>query len=328
MNTSSAPVTAVTGGRVLVAEDDPAAADVVRRLITRLGHRVTTVPDGALALQSVAQLPPDLILLDVEMPHIDGIEVCRRLKNAADTCSIPVILITGLSTNEDRVRGIKAGADDFLVKPFHPEELEARVTSLLRLKRYTDELELAESVIISLALTVEERDLYTSGHCERLASYATKLGTALGLDVEDRAALFLGGYLHDLGKIATPDRILMKPSQLTADEFTVIKQHTIIGDLLCGELRSLQAVRPMVRSHHERMDGTGYPDGLRGSAVPVLAQIVGIVDAYDAMTTDRAYRSARSAESACIELERDAAEGRLRPDLVQAFVRLARKGDL
>ena len=159
MNPSSASATAVTVGTVLVAEDDPAAADVVGRLITGLGHRVTTVPDGALALQSAAELPPDLILLDVELPHIDGIEVCRRLKNAADTRLIPVVLITGL-TNEDRVRGIKAGADDFLVKPFHPEELEARVTSLLRLKRYTDELELAASVIVGMALTVEERSLH------------------------------------------------------------------------------------------------------------------------------------------------------------------------
>src|SRR5205823_3481830 len=205
-------------------------------------------------------------------------------------------------------------------------ELRARVRSLLRLKRYTDDLDTAEAVIVSLALTIEARDASTEGHCQRLAAYATALGAALGLNDDDLAALERGGFLHDIGKVGIPDGILLKPARLTANEYTVVKQHTIIGDRLCGELRSLCRVRPIVRHHHERRDGSGYPDGLVGDAIPLLAQIIAIVDVFDALTTERPYKAAVSIERAYDELTREADRGWHRPDLVDAFIALWRAG--
>jgi putative two-component system response regulator len=241
---------------------------------------------------------------------------------------IPVVLLTSLDARQHRIDGINAGADDFLTKPVQFEELTARAASLVRLKRYTDDLESAESVIMSLALTVEARDPYTQGHCQRLAAYGSALGRALGLDRGAIAALQRGGYLHDVGKIGVSDAILMKPQKLSAAEFTQMQAHTVIGERLCGTLRSLRAVRPIVRSHHERIDGTGYPDGLRGGAIPLTAQIVGIVDAYDAMTTTRPYRQALSQEHACDELMRDAKMGRVDAAIVKAFIDLDRRAAL
>jgi putative two-component system response regulator len=259
-------------------------------------------------------------------PGIDGFEVCRRIKQNPATRLTPVVMVTGLDERKDRIDGINAGADDFIVKPFDSQELRARVQSLIKLKRYTDDLESAESVIMSLALTVEARDVYTEGHCKRLAAYATALGEALHLSAEDLAALHRGGYLHDVGKIGIPDAVLLKPSRLTPDEFALMKDHTVIGERLCGNLRSLGLVRGIVRHHHERLDGSGYPDGLRGDHVPLLAQIVGIADVYDAVTSTRPYRAAGPAERGYEELLGDVAAGARRCDLVEAFIALGRAG--
>ena len=214
------------------------------------------------------------------------------------------------------------------IQTFLNRVLKNRATSLVRLKRLTDDLDSAESVIRSLALTIEARDAYTKGHCQRLARYSTALGEALTLDDDQLGALERGGYLHDLGKIGVPDSVLLKPGALTPAEYEVMKQHTVIGDRLCGRLRSLQPVRPIVRHHHEHLDGSGYPDGLRGSAVPLLAQIVSIADLYDAVTTERPYRPARSPAVAFEELRVDAERGLRDPELVRAFVALGRNGVL
>ncbi|MEP6493929.1 MAG: HD domain-containing phosphohydrolase [bacterium] len=316
----------VAHGTVLVVEDDPQVARMVARLLAADNFAVDHVGDGASALAAVRAHSPDVILLDWVLPGMSGLEVCEQLKRDPATRLIPVVLLTGLDAREHRLMGINAGADDFLTKPYHPEELRARVRSLARLKRYTDELDLAESVITSLALTVEARDQYTEGHCQRLVRYATALGEAIGVGGDDLAALDRGGYLHDVGKIGIPDAVLLKPGKLTPDEFATMKQHTVIGERLCGSLRILALVRPIVRHHHERLDGTGYPDALRGDAIPLLAQIVGVVDAFDAVTTTRPYRAARSWDVGREELETDAREGRFSRDLVNAFVALTRSG--
>jgi len=316
------------GGKILVVDDEPANIKLVSRLMTYLGYEVVSALNGELGLEAVMRERPDVVLLDVNMPGIDGFETCRRLKSERATRLIPVVLLTALSSSEDRVRGIDAGADDFLSKPFVYEELQARVRSLVRLKRRTDELETADSVFLSLALTIEARDAYTQGHCQRLARYSVALGTWLNLGADELAALDRGGYLHDVGKIGIPDLVLLKPSALTSAEYDVMKQHTVIGDRLCGELRSLTLVRPIVRHHHERLNGGGYPDGLRGDHVPLLAEIVSIADAYDAITTDRPYRAARSAERGYEELLADASRGWRRLDLVNAFIALGRTGAL
>jgi putative two-component system response regulator len=228
----------------------------------------------------------------------------------------------------ERLEGIEAGADDFLTKPINAQELRARVRSLVRLKRFTDDLDSAESVIVSLALTVEARDPCTGGHCARMSSYASLFGEALGLSEDEVTALARGGYLHDVGKIGVPDAILLKTGALTSDEFAVIKQHTVIGEQLCGDLRLLRLVKPIVRSHHERVNGTGYPDGLVGDAIPLLARIMGIVDVYDALTTDRPYRSALTPELALAQLEHEAARGLHPCDLLREFAALQRSGQL
>jgi putative two-component system response regulator len=207
-------------------------------------------------------------------------------------------------------------------------ELTARVRSLIRLKRYTDDLDSAESVILSLARTVEARDPCTEGHCERLSRYAVTLGRRLRLADEDVAALHRGGYLHDLGKIAIPDAILTKPGPLTPAEYEAMKRHAAIGETLCGNLRALTRVRPIVRHHHEKLDGSGYPDGLKGGAIPLLAQVIGVVDVFDALTTWRAYKSAVPAESALLQLDREVRQGWRSRALVDELITAVRDGDI
>jgi len=317
-----------TRASVLVIEDEPAVRRLLVHLLTSQGYAVHEVGDGASAMAVVRKRHPDLILLDVGLPDMDGFEVCRTIKGSTDTRLIPVVMVTGLHDREARIRGIEAGADDFLAKPFDQAELLARVASLVRIKQYTDDLESAECIIQSLALTVEARDPYTQGHCERLALYASALGRELGLQEDEIAALERGGYLHDVGKIGIPDSILQKPSRLTTEEFDFMKTHTFIGERLCGQLRTLVSVRPIVRSHHERRDGNGYPDGLRGDEIPLLAQIISIVDEYDAITTTRPYRAALPAEHAYSELTAEVASGIHSANLVDAFIAVAKRGGL
>ena len=312
-------------GSVLVVDDNPGDVFLAKTLLAEEGYTVYTAHNGHDAMEIVHRDQPDVVLSDVLMPAPDGFELCRQIKKDPATRLIPVVLITGLHDLEDKIKGIDAGADDFLAKPFHFDELTARVRSLMRLKRFTDDLESAESVITSLALTIEARDQYTEGHCERLAHYSTALGADLGLPAEDLAALQWGGILHDVGKIAVSDTVLQKPASLTMTEFQAMKLHTVIGERLCGELHSLRRVRPIVRHHHEHLDGTGYPDGLRGDAFPMLAQIMGIVDVYDALTTQRPYRPAMKPERAFELLLQEAAKGWRRRDLVEAFISLCQR---
>jgi putative two-component system response regulator len=318
----------IAGSRVLVVDDSPANVSLLLQLLTRDGYQVATAADGVEAMISVQEGVPDIVLSDVVMPRRDGIELCRTLKADPATRLIPVVLLTSLHGRDDRLRGIEAGADDFLVKPFDPQELRARVRSLLRLKRYTDDLDSAEAVILSLARTVEARDPHTVGHCQRLSALASRLGQRLGLSAVDVASLERGGVLHDIGKIGIPDAILLKPGRLTSDEFEIMKTHTVIGDRLCSDLRILQSVRPIVRHHHERLDGSGYPDGLRGSAVPFLAQMIGVVDVFDALTSARPYKPALTPDQALDEMEGEVRTGWRDAGLVGELAAMVRGGDL
>jgi putative two-component system response regulator len=313
---------------ILIVDDTESSARLFERLLTRDGHRVCFARDGAEALETVARDHPNLVLMDVVMPTLDGIEACRRLKSDPSTRLTPVVLVTALNDRRDRLRGLDAGADDFLSKPVNAAELVARVRSLLRIKRYTDELDSSESVILSLALTIEARDVTTDGHCQRLSRYAVNLGIALGLDEEELAALARGGFLHDIGKIGIPDAVLLKPTRLTKAEFEIMKEHPAIGDRLCGELRSLRRVRPIVRHHHERLDGSGYPDGLRHDEIPLLAQIMGVVDVFDAITTVRPYKPSFPAERAYEELTRECERGWRDRQLIDVLAALGRSGQL
>jgi putative two-component system response regulator len=262
------------------------------------------------------------VLLDVRMPRINGIDLCRQLKGDPVTHLIPVVLLTAERELDSRVAGLAAGADDYFTKPVHPRELEARLRSLIRLKRVLEDLEEAESLITSLALTIEARDPYTAGHCVRLAAWAMAFGDRLGLSDDEQKALRLGGFLHDLGKIAVPDGVLLKAGPLSAEERRLMEEHPAAGDRLVVPMRTLGLVRPIIRHHHERWDGQGYPDRIGGEEVPLLARLMAIVDVYDALCTQRPYKSPFDEEEALKALHEGARTGQFDPELVRVFLEL------
>ena len=311
-------------GKVLVVDDYEPNLRGLGQLLEHADYTVFTATNGRDALEIVKTERPDLVLLDVVMPGISGLDVCAELKQNPETCLTPVVLISGAQEREARLAGLDAGADDFLNKPVDPEELYTRVRSLMRLKRLTDDLESAESLFLTLGRIIEARDPCTEGHCERLADYAIALGKHLTLEQTDLDALYRGGFVHDIGKIAIPDRVLLKRGRLTEKEYELMKRHPAIGDDLCGTVRSFEAVRPIVRHHHERIDGRGYPDGLAGDRIPLLAQIVSVVDVFDALTTDRPYRKALSTATAYRMMREEARDGWCQENLVATFIDLHR----
>jgi len=311
-------------GTILVADDQAANRELLEELLSGEGFRVVTAADGAAALEECAHTPVDLILSDVMMPRLNGFEVCARIKGNPETYLIPVVLITALSDRQDRIEGIKAGADDFLTRPVDPTQLLARVRSLIKLKLHTDELERAESVLFSLARSIEGKDPYTHGHCERLADYSEALGRKLGLPGEQLTAIRRAGIVHDIGKVAIPDAVLLKPGRLTEDEWNIVRQHPVVGEHICQPLKSFRLVLPIIRHHHEKFDGSGYPDGLKGEAIPVTARIIQLVDVFDALTTDRPYKKAFSVPDALRIMCDEVAKGWWDPGLFGHFEQLVR----
>ena len=313
-------------GTILVADDQAANRDLLEELLTSQGLKVITVPDGSEVIEQLRRTQVDLVLMDVMMPGLTGFQACEKIKNNPDTYLIPVILITALSGREDRIEGIKVGADDFLTRPVDRTELLARVKSLLKLKYRTDELERAESVLFSLAQSIEAKDPYTHGHCERLAEYSARLGEQLTLPEDQITALRRAGIVHDVGKIAVPDAILLKPGRLTSEEWTVMREHCVIGERICAPLKSFRFVLPIIRHHHEKLDGSGYPDGLRGDDIPIAARVLQIVDVYDALRTDRPYKRAFSITDALETMKEEVSKGWWDPHIFDRFERLVRTG--
>jgi putative two-component system response regulator len=316
---TSLAATQQVAATVLVVEDDAANRALLTHVLESEGFRVHALADGEAGLAAVATIDPDLVLLDVGLPGLDGFEVTRRLRMDARHVTLPILLLTGRTLPSDVVTGLNSGADDFITKPFSQPELIARIRSALRLRRALVGMEAAHAVVTALANAVEAKDAQTEHHCERLALLAGRLGVRLRLSPAELDAVTYGALLHDVGKIGVPDSILTKQGPLDDDEWELVRRHPEIGERICAPLRSFGAFGPIIRHHHERWDGTGYPGKLRGEGIPIGARIVGLVDAFDAITHDRPYRAARSLEEALDEL--GAAAGRqFDPDLTRLFV--------
>ena len=309
---------------LLVVEDDPHIREVLSGLLGALGYRLLMATSAEQALDALNVVSPDLVLTDVHLGAMSGIELCGRLKADPRYELMPVVILTSVGDLGARVAGLAAGADDFFTKPVEFVELRTRLGVLLRVRQLLGQLERAEAVITTLALTIEARDPYTLGHCDRLSRYSVAVGEALGLDAEMVRSLRLGGYLHDLGKISVPDGILLKPGPLDPIEQERIRAHPGAGSDLVLGLRSLELVRPIMRHHHEKWDGSGYPDGLKGEAIPLGARIISVVDVFDALNTERPYKEALPRAEAVSTLIRETDAGYWDPRIVSTFLDILR----
>ena len=290
---------AVSGrGTILVIDDDEQIRGLIVRLLRPMGHEVIEAGSAEEAQEKLRAAAPDLVLVDMQLPGRSGHELLSEIRSDPRTRLVPVVMITGAATHERKLKAIEAGVTDFIAKPFSPEELAARVRALLELKLVTDALEDAEQVIIALARTIDARDRYTYGHSARVSLYAGLLGERIGLEGRVLETVRRGGLFHDFGKIAVRDAVLLKPAKLTAEEYAEIKRHPTEGRNLLRNMKTLLHAMPVVYHHHERMDGSGYPDGLSGEAIPITARVTTIVDVFDALTTARVYRGALSREDA------------------------------
>lgn len=319
------PELRLSGIRVLVTDDDPGVRTALARSLTNAGAEVRTAENGTGALSVAREWNADTILLDASMPGLDGFEVCRRLKADPATRLIPVIIITGLDTTDDRRRVLEAGADGIIPKPFDREELFARVRSCARLKQTTDHLERADELLVVMARSVEGKDPNTLGHCERLSDYSARLAARIGMEAADVDALRLSGLVHDIGKGALPDTILRKSTTLDDQDWAAMRSHPVEGERLCRGAPGFGRVLPIIRHHHEKMDGSGYPDGLRGNDIPKAARVLQLVDVYDALTTARPYRVAESPEGALGIMEHEVDRGWWDPLIFSAFRDLVRE---
>jgi len=316
---------AVQAPTILIIDDIDLNRRLLKAMLKTGNYQILEAkrPNGALAILEREKV--DLVVVDLMMPEMSGPDFCRLLKADRKTRLIPILMITSVQGAENEVTGIESGADEFLIKPLQPTLVRTRIRSMLRNKALVDSLEEAETILFALAQSVEQRDRYTGLHCERLAAYSITLGQALGLPRQDQLALYRGGYLHDIGKISIPDVILFKRGLLTDDEWKVMRLHTVRGEEICRPMKTLAPVLPIIRSHHERWDGTGYPDGLAGEDIPLLARILQVADIYDALTTARPYKPAFSREHAMEIMLEEARRGWRDPELVPLFAEVSEK---
>ena len=308
------------GARILVVDDDEQVRYLLRYLLTHDGYLVEDASSGLEALEKVAGLSPDVVLLDLDLSGRSNHGVIESLRDDPRTRFVPIVMITGGGTRREKLDAINAGITDFLTKPFDGEELLARIRTLVRLKRFADVFEEAREVIIALASVIDQRDPYTAGHSERVSYYATMLGAAAGVSPEERDVLHYGGLFHDIGKIAIRDDVLLKPGKLTPAERLEIQRHPVAGRDLLKNMRTLETAMPIVYHHHERYDGSGYPEGLKGDSIPLLARVASIADVYDALTTKRPYRDAMTRAEALELMANERNKGWHDPGLFDLFL--------
>ncbi len=312
---------------VLIVDDEIRLREELKTMLEFAGYRVDVAANGREAMQKIEAAPPDLIITDITIRYMTGFQLCRNVKANPETRDIPVILVTGLQRPEDKIKGIEAGATDFVGKPFDRLELQTRVASVLEMKRMHAQLENIDEIIMAFARTIDARDPYTRGHSERVGKYGIKFGAALGMEVRQQELLFKGAILHDIGKIGVRDSVLLKRGKLTDSEYSEIKKHPAIGLNICAPLKSSRSLLNIVAYHHERMDGKGYPFGLMGEEIPVEARIIAVCDCFDALTSVRPYRDALSVEEASDILERGMG-AHFDEDLLPMFLEIARLGEL
>ncbi|HVO32820.1 MAG TPA: HD domain-containing phosphohydrolase [Elusimicrobiota bacterium] len=317
--------TGFAGAKILLIEDDPQAVGILEPILISKGFSVAVARDGVEGLEKVQLLSPDLVLCDIQMPRMNGLDVCREVKANLATRIIPVVMLTAMSDFEMKLQALEAGADDFVNKPYNTVELMTRVKSLLRVKYLNEQLDNAEDVLFSMARAIEAKDAYTQGHVERVSQLSVRLADHLKLSAEDKDALRKGGVLHDVGKIGVPDKILNKAGPLTTEERLIIRMHPGQGAKICEKLKSVRGAIPVIRHHHERMDGTGYPDHLSGQEIPILARVMTIVDIYDALTTTRSYRKRLPHEVAMEILWEEANKGWWDKNILAEFADMLRR---
>ena len=311
---------AIRSSVVLIVDGEEINRRLLKAIFKTAPYRILEARRASEAMAILQSQRIDLVILDLMLPEMSGPELCRWMKANRLTQLTPVLMITSVQGIENEIAGISSGADEFLIKPLHPAVVRTRVRAMLRNKALIDSLEEAESILFALAQAVEHRDRFTGQHCQRLASASVMLGEALGLPNSDLTALFRGGYLHDIGKICIPDCILFKQGLLTEEEWKVMRSHPVRGEEICKPMRSLGPVLPIIRSHHERWDGTGYPDGLAGEEIPLLARILQVADIYDALVTERPYKLALSSEEAFAVMDEEVRRGWRDPELVPLFI--------
>jgi len=309
-------------GKILVVDASAANRQSVRSSLANLEYEVIEANNTSEAIAALSIERIDLVMIDLLVPEIGGTELCLLLKKANATQFLPVFVLSSSDDLEAEIRAIEAGADEFLVGPLRGRALCARVQSSLRHKEMIDSLDQSEIVLFSLAQSIEDRDPELGEHCERLAFMAAAMGVALALPPNDILALQRGGYLHDVGKVSIPDAVLFKPGPLTPEEWDIMKTHAERGERICSRLRSLAPVLPIIRHHHERWDGSGYPDGLKGEQIPLLARILQTVDIYDALTTSRPYKRAMPPDDAIAIIRAEAQRGWRDPRMVELFTDL------
>jgi putative two-component system response regulator len=312
---------------LLIVDEIDLNRRLLRAMLKTASYQILEAKRPSEALAILDREKVDLVIADQVMPEMSGTEFCQLLKNDRRTQLLPVLMTTSLQGIENEMAGFESGADEFLLKPLRPALVRTRIRSMLRNKALVDSLEEAEGILFALAQSVEHRDRYTGLHCERLAAYGIALAQALGLPRREQLALYRGGYLHDIGKIAIPDSILFKRGLLTEQEWKIMRLHTIRGEEICRPMKTLAPVLPIIRSHHERWDGSGYPDGLRGEEIPLLARILQVADIYDALTTARPYKPAFSHRHSVELMMEEARRGWRDPELVPLFAQITQHGD-
>ncbi len=305
---------------ILVVDDMATNRGLVKAVLSSNNYTFYEAESGEKALDMIESLNLDVILLDVMMPGLNGIETCEKIRQKDDFRLIPIIMLTSLDSPDSIADAMTSGATDYIIKPFNAIELQARVKAAINTKHLTDGLDDAESMLFALARLVEAKDRTTADHCDRLAHISVVLGKALNLEYDDLEALRRGGVLHDIGKIAIPDRILLKPDKLNEAEWKIMRQHPAIGAYLCSALRTMRSTVNIVRCHHEKMNGSGYPDGLVGDEIPYLARIFQVTDVFDALTSERPYKKPVSLDKVIQILEDETEKGYWDPVIVATFI--------